>query len=276
MELGSTGTCMRVISWDDFINQEPSPAHQDVSGNRIAATIGVFDGVHLGHQSLIHKIVSLKNKAVPTVITFSSNPKSVLFPGTFQGNLMSLKLKLEIFASLNVSQVVLIDFSGNFSKLGGREFIDLLRIRGNLRFLVIGSNFRCGYKLDTGVSLIKEINAVNGISTFVAESVTAGSGFVSSSRIRAAILSGDLVEARSLFGRNFKIDLSGMSKTPGNGGVIFNAAAFDQITPPNGRYPVLLNPVNSNEGIKTEVFIDDGNIIVPSKYHADSVEFIAD
>jgi riboflavin kinase/FMN adenylyltransferase len=258
---------MQVISWDHFITHMPPQ-------NGIAATIGVFDGVHLGHQVLLKKITSTQEHVTPTVITFGENPKSIMKPELFRGNIISLRQKLEILESFNIQQVVLIDFSGNFSKLRGREFIDLLRIRGSLRYLVIGSNFRCGHKLDTDSSLIKEMNAVHRIPTDVAESVTMDDEFVSSSRIRNAILSGDLVEARLLCGRNFKIDVSGMSKTPGNGEIIFNAASTHQITPPKDRYPVLLYEVDSVEGIKTNVFIDDGNIHIPSQFDADSIEFL--
>ncbi len=261
------GISMHVISWDTFIARD-SPRRGT------AMTIGVFDGVHLGHQTLIRKIAAMEKDLTPTVITFLSNPKYVLYPELFRGNIISLKQKLEILESFHISQAVLIDFSGNFSKLGGREFIDTLRIRGNLRYLVIGSNFRCGHKLDTNAALIKEINAVEGIPTEVVEPVTAGNEPVSSSRIRTAILSGDLVGARALLGRNFKIDVSSISITPGNGGIFFNVAASGQISPPDGRYPVLLFPVNSDEGIKTDAVIDNGIIFIPSDLNTDSIEFI--
>jgi riboflavin kinase/FMN adenylyltransferase len=264
---------MHVINWNDFITQD-SPQ------KGMSATIGVFDGVHLGHQSLIKKITDKKD-VIPTIFTFIENPKAVMKPESFQGNIITLKQKLELFESFNISQVVLIDFSGNFSKLKGREFIDLLRIRGSLRYLAIGSNFRCGYKLDTDSSLIKAMNAVHGIPTDVMNPITACDEFISSSRIRNAILSGDLVEARTLCGRNVKIDVSGISKTPGDGEIIFNAAASTQITPPKGRYPVLVYEMNStNEGIETEVFVENGNIHLPSKYNAElngklnSIEFV--
>jgi riboflavin kinase/FMN adenylyltransferase len=262
---------MHIINWNDFITQEDS---QKGSSAGISAAIGVFDGVHLGHQSLIKKIIAKKDLQ-PTIITFAENPKYVLRPESFHGNIITLKQKLEIFESFNITQTVLIDFSGNFSKLKGREFIDLLRIRGSLRYLARGSNFRCGYKLDTGASLIKEMNAAYGISTDVVEPIAAGGEFISSSRFRNAIKTSDLVEARELCCRNFKIDLSGMSKTPGNDEIIFNAAASNQITPPKDRYPVLLYKVDSNEGIRAEIFIEHGNIHIPSNYNASSIDFVS-
>jgi riboflavin kinase/FMN adenylyltransferase len=268
MIAGNTDICMQIISWDNFITQ-------DNSKKNIAATIGVFDGVHVGHQSLLNQITA-KEDAISTVFTFVENPKYILRPESFPGNLITLKQKIEIFESFNISQTVMIDFSGNFSKLRGREFIDLLRIRGNLRYLVIGSNFRCGYKLDTDSFFIKEMNAVHGIPTDVMEPVKAGDEFISSSRIRNALLSGDLVEARALFGRNVKIDVRSMSKTPGNDEIIFNAKGSNQITPPKGRYPVFLYEMDSVEGIKTHVFIENGNIHIPSPFDADSIEFISE
>ena len=258
---------MRVVNWETFISNPPPPEGASM-------TIGVFDGVHRGHQELIRRAVHFDKALVPTVITFRENPKFVLYPDKFLGNITSLKEKLEIFAASGIAQAVLIDFSGNFSKLGGKEFIDLLKNRGNLRYLVIGSNFRCGHQLDTGAELIKSMNEADGIPTEIVNPVTAGGERVSSSRIRTAILSGDLVGARLLLGRNFKIDVSSMSTTPGDGGIIFNVSASGQIMPPQGRYPVLLFPLNSNEGIRSEVIIRTGGIFIPSILNAESIEFI--
>jgi hypothetical protein len=176
---------------------------------------------------------------------------------------------------MGVMLTVLIDFSGNFSKLGGKEFIDLLRERGNLRYLVIGGNFRCGYRLDTGAADIKRMNDVAGIPTEVVEPLLDGSERISSSRIRAAIAAGSLVEAAALLGRNVEIDLSGLSAAPGPGGVFFDAASQCRITPPPGRYPALIYETGSPEGIKTEISIENGVILVPVSFNAERVELIS-
>ncbi|MDR1903315.1 MAG: adenylyltransferase/cytidyltransferase family protein, partial [Treponema sp.] len=139
------------ISADGCISSEIATSIKTPS----AMTIGVFDGVHRGHQALIREVV--ERGPFPTVITFKQNPKSILNPQSYTGDIFSLRQKLECFEALGVERTILIDFSDNFSKLKGQEFIDILKKRGNLVFLIIGRNFRCGYKLDTDAARVKAI-----------------------------------------------------------------------------------------------------------------------
>ncbi|QQO08187.1 FAD synthetase family protein [Breznakiella homolactica] len=258
---------MRVSNWSDFI-LSPGPA------DGAAMTVGVFDGIHIGHRELIRRVLRDGAPYESTVITFLQNPKAVLRPETFAGYICSLEQKLDILESLGVAHTVLIDFSRNFSKLSGKEFIDFLKNRGNLRYLVIGSNFRCGHGLETDAARIREMNAPEGIFTDVVSPILQDGIPVSSSRIRAAISAGDLVEAAALLGRNFKLDLSGLSITPGPGGIYFNAAAADRITPPNGRYPVSIHTDNSAEGTVDTAVVQNGQIMVPDIPNARSIEFL--
>jgi riboflavin kinase/FMN adenylyltransferase len=196
----------------------------------------------------------------------------VLRPRAYEGDILSLPRKLFLFERMGIVLTVLIDFSGNFSKLGGREFIDLLRDRGNLRYLVIGGNFRCGYRLDTGAALIKRMNDAAGVPTEVVEPLLDGEAPISSSRIRSAISAGSIAEAAALLGRNVEIDLAGLSAVPGPGGVFFDTASRRRITPPPGRYPALLYEIGSPEGIQTEVSVKDGGVFVPAPFNAERVE----
>jgi riboflavin kinase/FMN adenylyltransferase len=230
-------------------------------------TIGSFDGLHRGHQLLLEKVV--RAGPLPTVISFKRNPKSILQPRTYGGDILSLSQKLSLFEGMGVALTVLIDFSGNFSKLSGREFIDLLRDRGHLRYLVIGADFRCGYRLDTDAALIKKMNDAAGIPTEVAAPLLEGSLPISSSRIRSAISAGRLAEAAALLGRNVEIDLSGLS--PGPGGMFFDAAARGRIIPPPGRYPALFYAAGSPGGVRTEISIENGAVFVPA--HVDAAPF---
>jgi riboflavin kinase/FMN adenylyltransferase len=250
---------VQVLEWQEFIVPVPS-----------AMTIGVFDGIHLGHQALLAKI--RRPPLVPVVITFKESPKKALRPETYEGDILTLSQKLTIFESLGVACTVLIDFSENFSKLNGREFISLLQKRGNPAYLVIVSNFRCGFRLDTDAALIKKINDERGIETELLAPVSIGQEPVSSSRIRAAIASGRISEAAALLGRNVEIDLAGLSVIEGNGGMYFNFDGRQRIIPPCGGYPVILYEVNS-PGIRTEISISPEGIFVPSPFNAQRIEF---
>ncbi|MDL2229617.1 FAD synthetase family protein [Treponema sp. OttesenSCG-928-L16] len=261
---------MRVIDWSSFIGTY-SP------NTETAMTVGVFDGVHLGHQELLKRVSSLKSRYTPTVISFSRNPKDVLSPGSYEGDILSLDQKLGYFERLGIVQTVLIDFSGIFSKLSGKEFLDFLKNRGNLRYLVIGSSFRCGYGLDMDAPAIKEANKAEGIPTDVVPPFMAGSRPVSSSRIRTEVRAGSLAEAAALLGRNVEIDLTGIPAAPGTGGTSFDVAAVRRIMPPPGRYPVILHektPPPGGISAETSVIIDERGIFIPSQFNAGSVEFL--
>jgi FAD synthase len=197
---------MQVIPWTDFTatlfplfpSSFSSPIPYSLFPIPYSASIGVFDGVHLGHQALISKVVSRGPN--PTVITFRQNPKGVLSPETYSGDIIALEEKLALFEKLGITRTILIDFSENFSKLEGRFFIETLLDRG-LAFLAVGENFRCGHRLDTDAAAIKRITAGRGVETEVLEPVLFEGERVSSSRIRAAISAGKFEKAQLLLGR---------------------------------------------------------------------------
>ncbi|MDR1955664.1 MAG: FAD synthetase family protein [Treponema sp.] len=258
---------MRVLDWQEWSERAPDMP--------TAMTIGVFDGVHQGHQALIARIV--RQGCIPTVVTFRQNPKRILAPETYGGDILSLSQKLALFETLGVAQTMLIDFSGNFSRLKGREFIDALISRGKLRYLVIGSNFRCGYRLDMDAALISALNATRGIRTEVVPPVREAGVPVSSSRIRRAIQAGDLVQARAALGRNVVIDLEGIPAVPGAEGVFFDVASAYRVIPPPGRYRVVLHERGNGVGKTAEIGIEDGKIRIPpgdtAAFHAGCIEF---
>ncbi|MDR2101199.1 MAG: FAD synthetase family protein [Treponema sp.] len=258
---------MHVLEWSDFITQaSPEPA---------AMTIGAFDGVHRGHQALIERIV--RHGPLPTVITFKQNPKKMIHPRAYAGDIFSLGQKLRIFEDLDVARTILIDFSENFSKIRGPEFLELLKKRGNLTFLAIGSNFRCGYQLDTHAGQIKRINEGAGIPTDVVHPVPEAGFPVSSSRVRSAIVRGDLAGAAALLGRRVELDLGDVSAAPyrrnGEAGTVFDMPSRNRITPPDGRYGAVLYGGNVPEGERAEIFLEKGKVFVPAPFNAERVEF---
>ena len=177
----------------------------EFSGLASAMTIGVFDGVHLGHQALIERIV--RRGPNPTVISFRENPKKSISPGSFEGDVFNLEQKLAAFDSLGVRHLILIDFSENFCKMDGREFFEILAEKGGMVYLAIGEDFRCGFRKETDAESIKLMNEERGIPTEIVSSVSLpdefGGGPVSSSRLRSAILSGDIELAQAMMGRSF-------------------------------------------------------------------------
>jgi riboflavin kinase/FMN adenylyltransferase len=272
---------MRIIEWPQFTGEPPPESTRTrdslPESRGLSLTIGVFDGVHRGHQELIRRIVS--RSPYSTVVTFTRNPKQALSPAGYHGDIFSLKQKLAVFEALGISRTVLIDFSENFSKLTGREFVYLLKKRCRIEYVALGMNFRCGYRLDTGAGAIRSWMNEDGIITDLVHPVMEGPYPVSSSRIRAAISSGDLSAAAVLLGRNVRIDLSDIPACAAGEDWSYDAASAFRVLPPEGRYTALVYGAEAGEGTKTGISIRDGKILVPVKtgpeaLNAESVELI--
>ena len=249
---------MLTLEWPEFAAS--GLAGTEFAGEGLAMTIGVFDGIHRGHQVLLDRILS--SGLAAAAVCFRRSPKFILRPETDEGDIMGAEQKLRLLGQMGIALTVMIDFSEKFSKLDGREFIDLLIDRGNLRFLVLGGNFRCGYRHSTDAALIRRMCLSKGIPAEVAVPVTAGGTQISSSRIRAAIASGSFVEASEFLGRRVEIDFAGLSAVPVPGGVYFDLASKNRVMPPPGSYPVLLFE-NSPQEREVEISIDKKGVFIP-------------
>jgi FAD synthase len=138
---------------------------------------------------------------VPTVVTFRQNPQQILKPSAYTGDILTLEQKLAVLEFLGVQLTVLIDFSGDFSKINGRAFVDLLLGSRPVKLVALGRNFRCGYRLDTGAGEIRGLAEARGVEVWVAPPVMDEGQPVSSSRIRQALAAGRQAEAERLLGR---------------------------------------------------------------------------
>lgn len=222
---------MNVLSWEEFTGGYAPPTP-------LAAAVGVFDGLHAGHRALIGRVLG-RHGLLKGVVTFRDNPKKVLRPATFHGQLSTLAQRLEELASLGVELCVLIDFSGDFSKLAGRKFLSLLRENGDLRYLAVGADFRCGHRLDTGAEEIRGFYAAFGVEAEILQPLLWAGHPVSSSRIRKSIAEGRLEDATAMLGRAYEIDLRSATRA-GESALPFSPAPEDgQVLPPQGAYRVL-------------------------------------
>ncbi|MDR3160471.1 MAG: FAD synthetase family protein [Spirochaetaceae bacterium] len=247
---------MRVIDWSETA-PESSPSKAS------ALTIGVFDGIHRGHEELIRRITAKNAEFIPTLITFRKNPKEFLRKKEFKGDILSLNQKLAIFERLSIALVVLIDFSENFSKLGGKEFLDLVRNRLRPGFVAVGSNFRCGYQGDTGAVRLKALYHKAGIPVDVVVPVLDGARPVSSSRIRSAIAAGDFSAAARLLGRNFEFDVSPVVPENRGGGVFYRTDTLRRVMPGPGNYSALLYGRENAGAVKAGVVVLKDGVLVP-------------
>lgn len=264
---------MRVLEWPRFLAGEPV-----VPGGAAAAmTIGVFDGVHRGHRVLIDKITRRGPPYTPVVVTFTRNPREFFRPREWGGDILSLPRKLAVFEELGVAAVLLIDFSANFSRLGGKDFIELLRSRGNLGYLAVGAHFRCGFMLDTDAAALMDITGPAGITTELAAPLRDEAGPISSSRIREAIVRGDLSLAAGLLGRGVELDFSDMAPESREGGTLFCFTGPPRVLPPPGNYRALLEDSvleDPARRVEADISITAGGVLVPPPFSPRGAEFI--
>lgn len=219
---------MRILDWDRWV------AGADGAGRQAAVTVGVFDGLHIGHRALIERISGRAEGLERTVITFRQNPKELLHPETFHGAVSTLEQKLESLEESGIGTCVLIDFSGNFSKLTGSAFLTALARNGGARYLAIGSDFRCGHRLSTDAVGVRTIGESMGVETEIVDPVLYHGRAVSSSRIRRAVQEGRMPDAFAMLGRPYVLDLRNL--VPAKDRNAFQYEGIRQVLPPPGEY----------------------------------------
>ena len=157
--------------------------------------IGEFDGVHLGHRSVIGD--------ADTVLTFDPHPRAVVAPDAAPKLLTPLPVKADILAGLDVQEMVVIPFDGAFAAQPAQEFIDDI-VAGQLQAteVRVGENFRFGHKAQGDVDLLRRQDA---FTTTVAEMVEVDGEIVSSTHIRGLIVAGDVEAAGKFLGLPFHL-----------------------------------------------------------------------
>ena len=259
---------MRIIEWPRFL-EEALPLGEKHS----AITVGVFDGVHRGHKALIQRVEAHKNNTVPVVVTFrQSHYKKTQSSGReYPGSILSFRQKMAAFEHLGISITVVIEFSESFRRISGADFLRILHEQGKMSFLAIGSNFRCGYRLDTDAPAIQSLCSQWNIPAVIVPVLTEGSMQISSSHIRAAITRGELKTAAAMLGRPFTVDLAGAPVLPG--GNAYDISGQSCLLPPSGRYAVYLW---GGESAKTQarITVDGRTIIVDGAFTGGSPEYV--
>ena len=172
-----------------------------------ALTVGVFDGVHLGHQHLLRKLVEQASREglIPGVITFDRHPEEVLSPEKKLIYLTDLEQRKELIRASGIQLIVILSFTPELSQLTAREFIQLLRKYLKLRLLVIGPDFALGRNREGNVETLKTLGKELGFRVLPVLPFEVGGEVVRSTLIRQALLRGELKRVAKLLGRNFTL-----------------------------------------------------------------------
>jgi riboflavin kinase/FMN adenylyltransferase len=174
----------------------------------VCVAIGVFDGVHLGHQQVIRQIVTdaEQQEALSVAITFDRHPNTVVAPDRVPPLIYSLPQKLRAIAALGVDATLLIHFDEPFSRQSGEEFIrGLTRDFGRIHSICVGSTFTFGHKRSGNVALLKKLGQELNFPVHGLAAVSLDGEAVSSTRIREAIRSGELDQAGQMLGRGYSL-----------------------------------------------------------------------
>ncbi len=171
-----------------------------------AVTIGNFDGVHVGHEKIISRLVaSARKMGLPSVlISFAPTPQC--FFGHEQATLSNFKEKHYLLSRLGVDEHLLIRFNRAFSKIEAKDFIQQILIdKLGMKHCLIGDDFRFGKNRQGDLALLQSLSKVGGFGVEKTQSVLCNDCRASSSEIRALLSQGDLDAAAKMLGRAFSI-----------------------------------------------------------------------
>lgn len=171
-------------------------------------TIGNFDGVHLGHQRIIEVVRERaeRESGASIVLTFDPHPARVLAPQQGLKLLTPPPVKLDLFAKLGVDAALVLPFTGEFSHLAPEEFVRRVLVqRIGAKEVVVGDNFRFGYKHAGNVHLLERLGREMNFQADDVSPVEMRGGVVSSSRIRELLRQGHVTLAGRLLGRCFSV-----------------------------------------------------------------------
>jgi riboflavin kinase/FMN adenylyltransferase len=175
----------------------------------VAVTIGNFDGVHLGHQAMVARVVDAARARglMPAALTFEPHPRELFSPASAPTRITSFREKVELLGHHGVQRVHVRRFSRRFASLSPEAFVEQVLARElRARWVLIGDDFRYGAKRAGDVAALVEAGHRHGFEVAFMPTVMLGGERASSTAVREALAAGDLERARRLLGRTYSID----------------------------------------------------------------------
>ncbi|MEI7998061.1 MAG: bifunctional riboflavin kinase/FAD synthetase [Candidatus Omnitrophota bacterium] len=209
-----------------------------------AVAIGIFDGIHRGHQRLIKSMIShaRKLRAKAVVVTFYPHPSHVLRPEASLPYLISIDHRLRILEELGVDVVLVIPFNRRFARIDPSCFIkEILVSQLGVKAVFVGDNFRFGKDRSGDITLFKDLSLKYGYCMRAVKTLKSQGEIISSGRLRRIIPDGKLKEAQSLLGRCVSVlgqVVHGASRGRGLGYPTANVQYQCDVLPPCGVYAV--------------------------------------
>ena len=208
-------------------------------------TIGVFDGVHLGHKYLLSQLTerARQQDLLSGVVTFRQHPQEVLAPQTELPFLTNLAERTDLLKSEGVEAIVTLFFTSELARLSARQFVGLLKKYLRMRGLVVGPDFTLGRDREGSVDNLGTLGQDMDFTITVVPPVMVNGEVVSSTAIRKALAGGDIKKVLNLAGHPFSLSgcvTGGTGRGLGLGFPTANlAVAPEQALPADGVYATL-------------------------------------
>ncbi len=205
-------------------------------------TLGVFDGLHIGHQLIMKTVVERARAAgaAPTVITFEPHPRAVLHPESAPPLLQTFDQKIEALGVLGIEQTVVIHFDKAFSQIRAEDFLrEVVVDRLQAKEVYLGRGFAFGHNREGHIDLLRRVSKDLGFLADEVPEVQIRGERVSSSRIRELILQGRMNLARRMLGRPYGVQGSVVRGDARGQGLGFPTANIDpqnRVIPCRGVY----------------------------------------
>ena len=173
-----------------------------------AATIGSFDGVHLGHQAVLGQLAerAAEMHLPATLVTFEPHPREFFQPESAPPRLTRFREKIEALRRCGIDRVVCLRFDNHLANLTPEDFIRVILLEGvGVNYLVVGDDFHFGKGRGGNFATLQRAGAEHGFPVVNMHTFNIGDSRVSSTRIREALLQGDFSTAEALLGRSYRM-----------------------------------------------------------------------
>jgi len=179
-------------------------------GVATAVSVGAYDGIHLGHRTVLNTLSSLAadRGLAPAVVTFDQHPAAVVRPESAPLLLTDQTQRVELFSEIGIEYLYLLQFNEERAETTDREFVaDVLVDRMNAKLIVVGSNFHFGKARSGSVESLRDFGAEMGFEVFGLDLFAEHDAVepVSSTAIRRALVGGDIASANAMLGRSYEV-----------------------------------------------------------------------
>jgi riboflavin kinase / FMN adenylyltransferase len=197
------------MAFGKFFSAEEWLARFPAGAARTCLAIGNFDGLHLGHQQILRRVLerARQENCLAAVLTFYPHPTKVLRPAEAPALLMTLDQRLAAIAAMGIDAALVIRFDSDFAKISPEEFArryvaDTMRAR----FVAVGANFRFGHRQAGDANMLAELGKRDGFEVESIAPVVVDGVIVSSTAIRKYVREGQVEEAARMLGRAYGLE----------------------------------------------------------------------